>query len=135
MKFVIKRDGRKIRFHDSKISDALNKAASGTASDIKASEIKEVKDYVIELLEKINKDEFEVEEIQDIVVQALNEKGHHKLAKNYNLYRLERTHQREKRTDLMKVISKIGIETDRDNANVGNNFSAKLLRIASESNK
>ena len=35
----------------------------------------------------------------------------------------------------MKAIKKIGIETDRDNANVGNNFSAKLLRIASESNK
>jgi ribonucleoside-triphosphate reductase len=35
----------------------------------------------------------------------------------------------------MKVITKIGVETDRDNANVGNNFSAKLLRIASEANK
>ena len=35
----------------------------------------------------------------------------------------------------MKVIKKIGVETDRDNANVGNNFSSKLLRIASESNK
>ena len=35
----------------------------------------------------------------------------------------------------MKAIEKIGIETDRDNANVGNNFSSKLLRIASESNK
>jgi ribonucleoside-triphosphate reductase len=35
----------------------------------------------------------------------------------------------------MKTIDKIGIQTDRDNANVGNNFSAKLLRIASESNK
>lgn len=35
----------------------------------------------------------------------------------------------------MRAISKIGVETDRDNANVGNNFSSKLLRIASESNK
>ncbi len=35
----------------------------------------------------------------------------------------------------MKVIERIGIETDRDNANVGNNFSSKLLRIASEANK
>jgi ribonucleoside-triphosphate reductase len=135
MKYVIKRDGRKIRFHDSKISDALNKAAEGTGSDIKASDIKVVKDYIIDLLDKSGKDDLEVEEIQDTVVQALNEKGHHKLAKDYNLYRRERTHQRERRTDLMKVISKIGIETDRDNANVGNNFSAKLLRIASEANK
>ena len=35
----------------------------------------------------------------------------------------------------MKAIEKIGVETDRDNANVGNNFSSKFLRIASESNK
>ena len=35
----------------------------------------------------------------------------------------------------MKAIRQIGVETDRDNANVGNNFSSKLLRIASESNK
>ena len=35
----------------------------------------------------------------------------------------------------MKAIERIGVETDRDNANVGNNFSSKLLRIASESNK
>ena len=35
----------------------------------------------------------------------------------------------------MKAIGRIGVETDRDNANVGNNFSSKLLRIASESNK
>ena len=35
----------------------------------------------------------------------------------------------------MKAIGLIGVETDRDNANVGNNFSSKLFRIASESNK
>ena len=39
------------------------------------------------------------------------------------------------KSDLMKAINRIGVETDRDNANVGNNFSSKLLRIASESNK
>ena len=36
---------------------------------------------------------------------------------------------------LIKQIDEFGKGTDRDNANVGNNFSAKLLRIASESNK
>lgn len=40
-----------------------------------------------------------------------------------------------KNLEIMKTIRAIGIETDRDNANVGNNFSAKLLRIASEANK
>jgi ribonucleoside-triphosphate reductase len=135
MKYVIKRDDRKVRFHESKITDAIVKAAEGTASDIKAGEIREVQSYAIELLEKTNKEEFTVEEIQNTVVQALNEKGHKHLAKSYDNYRRERTRQRERKTELMKVINKIGVETDRDNANVGNNFSAKLLRIASEANK
>lgn len=37
--------------------------------------------------------------------------------------------------DFIEKIWSLGIQTDRDNGNVGNNFSAKLLRIASESNK
>ena len=36
---------------------------------------------------------------------------------------------------LMEQIKSFGEETDRNNANVGNNFSAKMLRIASEANK
>ncbi|GHU48534.1 hypothetical protein FACS1894218_5720 [Bacilli bacterium] len=135
MKYVLKRDERKVRFHESKISDALIKAAEGTGSDVKASLLLAVKDHAVDLLEKLKKDIFTVEEIQDTVVQALNEKGFHALAKDYNNYRRERNRQREKKTELMRVINKIGVETDRDNANVGNNFSAKLLRIASEANK
>ncbi|MDR3257561.1 MAG: hypothetical protein LBT17_02080, partial [Mycoplasmataceae bacterium] len=68
MKYVIKRDDRKVRFHESKITDAIVKAAEGTASDIKAGEIREVQSYAIELLEKTNKEEFTVEEIQNTVV-------------------------------------------------------------------
>ena len=36
---------------------------------------------------------------------------------------------------LKEKVKNIGVLTDRDNANVGNNFSAKLLQIASVSNK
>src|SRR3712207_8538965 len=36
---------------------------------------------------------------------------------------------------LKEKVAQIGVETDRDNANVGNNFSAKLLRIASVTNR
>jgi len=35
----------------------------------------------------------------------------------------------------MKAIDKISKETHRENANIGNNFSSKLLQIASSSNK
>lgn len=132
---VIKRDGRKVTFHSSKIADALLKAAEGTASQISAADLKNVKEHAIELLEKDSDAEVTVEQIQDTVVRALNEKGFVKLATDYNNYRRERSKQRAIKTELMSSINKIGIETDRDNANVGNNFSAKLLRIASEANK
>lgn len=36
---------------------------------------------------------------------------------------------------MIEKIQKIGVSTERDNANVGNNFSAKLLQIASIANK
>lgn len=41
----------------------------------------------------------------------------------------------ERMKDVFDTIWQFGVSTDRDNANVGNNFSAKMLRIASESNK
>ena len=39
------------------------------------------------------------------------------------------------KSDLMNAVHQVGVETDRDNANVGNNYSSKLLRIASMTNK
>ena len=69
------------------------------------------------------------------MVKALRDSNLPKISAAYESYRTERTKIRELKSDLMTAISKIGVETDRDNANVGNNFSSKLLRIASESNK
>ena len=70
-------------------------------------------------------------EVRDYVKEC----GYDTLAALYQNYREQRTKLREHKSDLMKKIIAIGVETDRDNANVGNNFSAKLLRIASEANK
>lgn len=84
---------------------------------------------------RISKRKVSVEEVQNLVEKALVDSGHTNIEKAYSAYRRERTRIRDIKSDLMKVIKKIGVETDRDNANVGNNFSSKLLRIASESNK
>jgi ribonucleoside-triphosphate reductase len=135
MIYIIKRDDRKVEFNESKITNALLKAAEGTKSNISVVQLNSVRDLVLKTFKKQRRHEFTVEEIQDIVVSSIAAKGHKKLAQEYNNYRRERSQQREIKSDLMKVINKIGVETDRDNANVGNNFSAKLLRIASEANK
>jgi ribonucleoside-triphosphate reductase len=132
---VVKRDGSKVTFHESKITEALIKAISGTGSTIGVNEIAKLKELIVSKIYETKQRELSVEEIQDIVVRTINIKGHHKLARAYDSYRRERTRQRELKSEIMQVINKIGVETDRDNANVGNNFSAKLLRIASEANK
>lgn len=43
--------------------------------------------------------------------------------------------ENEKLQNLVKNVRNISKETHRENANVGNNFSAKLLQIASSTNK
>ncbi len=136
MKYVLKRDERRVKFNEEKIEKALIKAVSGTGTDIPFSEVINVKNSVLEKINALrDEDVVSVEEIQNLVVETLRDRKHPTLAHAYDTYRRERTKQREVKSDLMKTIDKIGVETDRDNANVGNNFSAKLLRIASEANK
>lgn len=132
---VIKRDGRKVKFNEKKIHDALIAAAVATNIALGQEDIDKITDRVIKKIKSDKKDEVEVEEIQDFVVDSLSALGHKKLSREYSAYRSERNKARERGSKLMETVYKIGIETDRDNANVGNNFSAKLLRIASEANK
>lgn len=74
----------------------------------------------------------------DIEKFLLNALDKHKLTPLKDVYLGFKSRRDDKRmlgTDLMKKVGKITVTTDRDNANVGNNFSAKLLRIASETCK
>lgn len=135
MKNVIKRDNRLVRFNPGKIQEAIIKAAESNQIDLSLKQIHDIIENVIKKIEAISLDSIAVEQIQDIVVDTIGEMGYTKLAALYQNYREERTSIRESKSDLMKKIIAIGVETDRDNANVGNNFSAKLLRIASEANK
>ena len=135
MLYVVKRDGRRVQFDSTKITNAIKGSAEEIAFNLKESEAIELTQKVIEQIEKKKVTEITVEEIQNIVENVLQENGCEVIWRTYCNYRRERTKIREKKSDLMKVIERIGIETDRDNANVGNNFSSKLLRIASESNK
>lgn len=135
MLHVVKRDGRKVDFDSVKITNAIKGAAEEIAFNIKESEAYELTQKVIKQLEDLEKTEITVEEIQNIVENILVHNGFQLIGNTYSNYRKERTKVREIKSDLMRAIEQIGVETDRDNANVGNNFSSKLLRIASESNK
>ncbi len=135
MLHVVKRDGRKTPFHSTKITNAIKGASEEMGYNLKESELIDITQKIIKKLEDIEVEEISVEEIQNIVEKTLLENSYKEIGIAYASYRKERTKIREIKSDLMKAIEKIGVETDRDNANVGNNFSSKLLRIASESNK
>lgn len=135
MLYVVKRDGREVEFNSDKIAQAIKGSANEIGLDLKESEILDVVRTVTSYIELEYDKNLTVEQIQNLVEKALQNQGHKDIATAYSEYRQERTKVREIKSDLMNVIRKIGVETDRDNANVGNNFSSKLLRIASESNK
>ena len=140
---IKKRDGRVEKFETIKISNAIMKAASQIGFKLEDSVVLGITTKVMQLIEKKQKEEniniIDVEEVQDIIETVLNKAPYKKefstLRASYSDYRRERTMLREKKSEMMSIIAKIGVQTDRDNANVGNNFSAKLLRISSEANK
>lgn len=135
MLHVVKRDGREVKFNAEKIGNAIKRAADEVNHNIRESQVLDTIQKVLNYIEMSGKERVTVEEIQNLVQKALKDNGFVDISNAYSSYRRERTRVREIKSDLMKAISKIGVETDRDNANVGNNFSSKLLRIASESNK
>lgn len=135
MLYVVKRDGRKAGFNPEKISNAIKGAAKEIGAEVKASEVLHITQEITKQIEAINVKSITVEEIQNLVEKELMKNNFRDIGTAYFNYRRERTKIRSIKSSLMKAISKIGVETDRDNANVGNNYSSKLLRIASESNK
>ena len=135
MLHVVKRDGREDEFNSLKISEAIKGAAEEISFYLKESEVMELTQRAVKSIEELERERVTVEEIQNLVEKILLQNGHRAIGVAYSNYRKERTKVREIKSDLMRAIRQIGVETDRDNANVGNNFSSKLLRIASESNK
>ena len=135
MLYVVKRDGRRVPFNSSKISKAIRGSADEIGYNITEEDINQLTEHALNKLKQLEIEQLTVEDIQNVVETMLLSNGHREIGVAYSNYRRERNRIREIKSDLMRAIDKIGVETDRDNANVGNNFSSKLLRIASESNK
>ncbi|RQD74125.1 MAG: anaerobic ribonucleoside-triphosphate reductase [Candidatus Syntrophonatronum acetioxidans] len=132
---IRKRDGRIASFDEQKITEAIFKAAKavgGEDRNIAQSLTNQVVNYLIS-----NNGEMipSVEEIQDGVEKILIENGHARTAKAYILYRDRRTRMREGKTELMDAVKEILVETSRENANINNSPSAKMLQIAMAASK
>lgn len=132
---IRKRDGREVDFDEQKITEAIFKAAKSVGGADKQLAM-ELTLEVLKLLKKEHADGgFGVEDVQDTVEKVLIETGHARTAKAYILYRDKRTRMRDAQSDLMEAVADILIETSRENANVSNSPSAKMLQIASAASK
>ena len=139
---IIKRDGREVAFDRVKIADAIYKAAQvlgGNDYEMAQDLAEKVETYVENTIQgRIPT----VEEVQDAVEHTLIENGHARTAKEYILYRAERTRVREMNTRLMKTLEDLTFkdaednDVKRENANIdGDTAMGTMLKYGSESAK
>ena len=133
---IRKRDGRIVPFDAEKITDAIFKAAKAVGGENRKI-AENLTNQVVKELVKLGYNGVipTVEEVQDVVEKVLIENGHARTAKAYILYRDRRTRIRDGKSDLMDTVREILKETSRENANVSNSPSAKMLQIASAASK
>lgn len=139
---IKKRDGREVAFNLEKITNAIYKAAQAAGGQNYDISLKLAEEVVLSLDKKFQGDIPDVEDIQDMVEKILIEEGHAKTAKEYILYRAERTRIREMDTRLMKVYEDLtfkdakDVDIKRENANIdGNTAMGTMLKYGSEGAK
>ena len=139
---IKKRDGREVPFNIEKIANAIFKSAQSVGGqDYKIS--MDLAEEVVRICnEKYTNSVPGVEEIQDIVEKVLIESGHARTAKEYILYRAERSRAREMNTRLMKVYEDLTfkdareVDIKRENANIdGDTAMGTMLKYGSEGAK
>ncbi len=100
MKYVIKRDGRKVPYDPSKIENAVRKANDSIDTG-KISEI-QIKN-IVKYIENLDCEVMSVEEIQDFVERRLVEIDKYELAKSYITYRYKRELVRKANTTDLQI--------------------------------
>lgn len=117
---VIKRDGREALFDNSKIQNAIQKAVNNTpTSNLQTKEIKQIAKEIENQAQKSNT-VLNVEDIQDMVENALLNHKSYDVAKNYIKYRYDRFLKRKQNTTDTKILSLIdGVneEAKQENSN------------------
>lgn len=138
---IIKRDGRTVNFDLEKITEAIYKAAQA----IGGNDHKAAQELALKVQNDLTKNEDTiptVEEVQDTVEKILIENGHARTAKEFILYRAERTRRRDMNTKLMKIYEDLTFkpakdnDIKRENANIdGDTAMGTMLKYGSEGAK
>ncbi len=138
---ILKRDGREVDFNIEKIANAIFEAAKAIGGRNYEASL-ELAQEVVKRLESLDIETPTVEQIQDAVEYVLIEAGHSRTAKEFILYRSQRSRVREMNTSLMKVYEdltfKSAKENDvkRENANIdGDTAMGTMLKYGSEGAK
>lgn len=139
--FIIKRDGARVNFDPTKVLNAINKANKAVnEEEMSPTDLLFVTEKVCKTLDERGLEH--VEEIQDVVEEALIRYGYAKTAKAYILYRAEHTKIRNAESYLMDIYKKLtwspAIEEDikRENANIdGDTAMGTMLKYGSEGSK
>lgn len=138
---IKKRDGRTADFDIDKITQAIYKAAQAIGgTDYETAN--ELAKEVCDILEAQDNNEPTVEQVQDTVEKVLIENGHARTAKEYILYRADRTRVRDMNTKLMKIYEDLTFkaakdnDVKRENANIdGDTAMGTMLKYGSEGAK
>lgn len=142
MRYIIKRDGRKVLFNQDKINNALRLASNAVGINDE-EKIEEITYLVISKVNEEYKGKIPtVENIQDVIEKVLISQGEEEIAKEYILYRAERTRIRNSKSRLMKTLYDITYKESKDNdikrenANIdGDTAMGVMLKYGSEAAK
>lgn len=139
---IVKRDGRTTSFDTEKIANAIYKAAQALGGHNYQISMELAEMVALKLESQLNGQSPTVEQVQDTVERVLIDSGHARTAKEYILYRAERSRVREMNSRLMKTLEdltfKDASENDikRENANIdGDSPMGTMLKYGSESAK
>lgn len=136
---VQKRDGRQVDFDASKIKNAILKAfksVDGEISPYAEQKAENIADYI----EGYYEDEAaaSIEEIQDLVEKGLMSTRRKDVARAYITYRNQRTEEREKNTEIFKIVKEklSASDVQNQNANVDeHSFGGRKGEASNEVNK
>lgn len=139
---IIKRDGRKVNFESEKVTKAIFNAGKAVGS-IDYIEAQRLTAKAIDCIQCIRSTaEPTVEQMQDVIEKVLMENGHIRTAKEYILYRADRTRARELKTSLMRTMKDMTFQSSeehdlkRENANIdADSPMGIMLKYGSETAK
>ena len=151
---VVKRNGKKVDFDGTKIAMAIKKGFDSILSDDElvytSKDVTKVYQSVIKRIEKEYKDEekIKIEDIQDMIEDALMKCGYEDVYKSFSEYRDRRTQSRllfaeeKKMHKFLKSLEGLGLKSaaeedaKRENANIdGNSAMGTMLQYGSTVSK